>query len=92
MHWGWRTRCCEGDGKLKLEELAVCYRESARLLEERIRQLKEERNRTDDTLERSCLDGRIEMLTTMFRETRDVAVVCERYYERGYCRNAKYKV
>ena len=77
---------------MKLEEIAVDYRHSARLLEERIRQLKRELPGTQDRLERIRLEARIEMLTAMFRETRDVAVVCERYYERGYCRNAKYKI
>lgn len=77
---------------MKLEEMAVDYRHSARLLEERIRQLKREWTGTQDRLERIRLEARIEMLTAMFRETRDVAVVCERYYERGYCVNAKYKI
>lgn len=92
MRWGWRAGWFKGDGKLKLEELAVDYRESAHLLEGRIRQLKQELPRTQDRLERIRLERRIEILTAMFRETRDVAVVCERYYERGYCRNAKYKI
>ena len=77
---------------MKLEEIAVEYRDSAQLLEKRIRQLKRELSGTQDRLERIRLETRIEMLTAMFRETRDVAVVCERYYERGYCRNAKYKI
>ena len=77
---------------MKLEEIAVEYRDSAQLLEKRIRQLKRELSGTQDRLERIRLEARIEMLTAMFRETRDVAVVCERYYERGYCRNAKYKI
>ena len=77
---------------MKLEEIAVEYRHSARLLEDRIRQLKRELPKEQDRLERIRLESRIEQLTAMFRETRDVAVVCERYYERSYCRNAKYKI
>lgn len=77
---------------MRLEEIAVDYRHSAQLLEERIYQLKRELSGTQDRLERVRLETRIEILTAMFRETRDVAVVCERYYERGYCRNAKYKI
>lgn len=77
---------------MKLSEIAVSYRESAQLLEQRIRQLKGELSQTQDHLERCRLEGRIEVLTVMYRETRDVAVVCERYYERSYCRNAKYKI
>ena len=77
---------------MKLNELALSYRESAQWLAVRIRQLKGELDRAEDPLERNSLEGRIRILWTMYRETRDVAVVCERYYERGYCRNAKYKI
>lgn len=77
---------------MKLNELAVSYRNSAEQLAGRIAQLKQERERTEDETERRALELRIETLTTMYRETRDVAVVCERYYERGYCRNAKYRL
>lgn len=77
---------------MKLKELAVSYRESACRLARRIGQLKEELAHTEDPLERCLLRSRIESLRTMYRETRDVAVVCERYYERGYCRDAKYKI
>lgn len=77
---------------MKLNELAVSYRISAEQLAGRIAQLKQERERTEDETERRALELRIETLTTMYRETRDVAVVCERYYERGYCRNAKYRL
>jgi len=77
---------------LKLKELAVSYRESAQWLAERIRQLKGELEQEKDPLVQNNLRRRIEILWAMFRETRDVAVICERYYERGYCRDAKYKV
>lgn len=77
---------------MKLKELAVSYRESAQGLAGRIRQLKRELEQEDDPLVQRALKVRIEILWAMYRETRDVAVVCERYYERGYCRNAKYKI
>lgn len=77
---------------MKLNELALSYRESAQWLAVRIRQLKGELDRAEDPLERNSLEGRIRILWSVYRETRDVAVVCERYYERGYCRNAKYKI
>lgn len=78
--------------RLKLKELAVSYRNSAQLLAQRIAQLRWERAQTDDPAQRCLLEVRIQTLQAMYRETRDVAVVCERYYERGYCRNAKYKI
>lgn len=77
---------------MKLKELAVSYRESAQWLAGRIRQLKGELEQAEDPLVQRNLQGRIETLWAMYRETRDVAVVCERYYERGYCRDAKYKI
>lgn len=77
---------------MKLKELALSYRESARWLAGRIRQLKGELEQAEDPLKQRELRRRIETLWAMYRETRDVAVVCERYYERGYCRDAKYKI
>lgn len=77
---------------MKLKELAVSYRQSAQQLAQRIAQLRRERAQTDNPERRRQLQVRIDTLLTMYRETRDIAVVCERYYERSYCRNAKYKV
>ena len=36
------------------------------------------------------LTDRIRTLGIMWRETRDLAVLCEHYYDRGYRRNARY--
>lgn len=77
---------------MKLKELAVSYRQSAHALAMRIAQLRQECLHTEDPQIRRALELRIETLTAMYRETRDIAVVCERYYERSYCRNAKYKI
>ena len=77
---------------MKLKELAVSYRQSAQKLALRIAQLRRERALAEDPQVRRALELRIETLTAMYRETRDIAVVCERYYERSYCRNAKYKI
>ena len=41
---------------------------------------------------RLVLEGRIRTLETMWREARDLAVVTERYYDRGYWRNVKYAI
>lgn len=77
---------------MKLKELAVSYRQSAQRLAQRIAQLRQERAQTDNPEQRRQLQVRIDTLLTMYRETRDIAVVCEQYYERGYCRNGKYKI
>ena len=49
-------------------------------------------DRTEDEEERCLLAERIRMLSTMFREARELAVLTERYYERGYRRNVKYTI
>lgn len=77
---------------MTLKDLAVSYRQSAQRLAQRIAQLRQERAHTENPEQRRQLQVRMDTLLTMYRETRDIAVVCERYYERGYCRNAKYKI
>lgn len=52
--------------------------------------LLEHRLRGADGDGRRLLEGRIRLLRAMGREARELAVLCERYYERGYCRNGKY--
>ena len=77
---------------MKLKELAPSYRDSAQRIAPRICQLKQELACTRDPNERSRLEGRISELMAMMRECRDLAIHCERYYERGYRRNVKYTV
>ena len=75
---------------MTLKELAVEYRESASRIGERISQLKDELAHAEDPREIGQLKERIKVLTTIRREASDVAVLCERYYERGYRRNVRY--
>ena len=63
-----------------------------RRLDFRICQLQAVLDRTEDEEERCLLAERIRMLSTMFREARELAVLTERYYERGYRRNVKYTI
>lgn len=75
---------------MTLQELSVEYRAHARALELRIAQLQVRLERTRDP-EKSCLlQERIRMLSTMKREAKELAVLTERYYDRGYRRNVKY--
>ena len=69
---------------MTLLELSGEYRASAAAL------LLEHRLRGADGDGRRLLEGRIRLLRAMGREARELAVLCERYYERGYCRNGKY--
>lgn len=75
---------------MTLLELSVEYREHARVLDLRICQLEAVLERTRNEKQRLVLEHRIHMLSTMLREARELAVLTERYYERGYRRNAKY--
>ena len=75
---------------MTLLELSVEYRAHARALDFRICQLQAVLERTENEDQRLLLSERIHMLSTMLREARELAVLTERYYERGYRRNAKY--
>ena len=79
-----------GEGTMTLLELSVEYRAHARALDFRICQLQAVLERTENEDQRLMLNERIHMLSTMLREARELAVLTERYYERGYRRNAKY--
>lgn len=71
---------------MSLMELAQDYRRAAAVLKERIRKLE-----TEETAD-GALAWRRKTLKAMYRETTELAVLCERYYIRGYRRNAKYTI
>ena len=77
---------------MTLQELSVEYRAHARALDLRIGQLQLRLEHTDDPDESCQLQDRIRMLSVMLREARELAVLTERYYDRGYRRNAKYTI
>lgn len=77
---------------MTLKELSVEYRAHARALDTRIKQLESTLEQSQDPHEVCLLQERIHMLSTMLREARDLAVLTERYYDRGYHRNVKYTV
>ena len=77
---------------MTLLELSVEYRDHARALDFRIVQLRDAWEHTMDEGERCMLAERIRVLSTMLREARELAVLCERYYDRGYRRNVKYTI
>ena len=74
---------------MTLLELSSEYRAHAQVLKGRIREL-EARFPDLPEEERCRMAERIHMLTARWREARDLAVLTERYYERGYRRNARY--
>ena len=77
---------------MTLAELSVEYRAHAHALVLRICQLEYLLDRSEDPDQRCQLQDRIRMLSTMLREARELAVLTERYYDRGYRRNAKYTI
>ena len=77
---------------MTLAELSLEYRAHARALDLRIGQLEDSLERTGDGDTRCQLQERIMMLSIMLREARELAVLTERYYDRGYRRNAKYTI
>ncbi len=77
---------------MTLQELSVEYRRQAEVLRERIGELEKARQRTRDSRRIEELRERVRILTELWREARDLAVLTEHYYERGYRRNARYTV
>ena len=75
---------------MKLAEMSREYRESARLLQERLRLLRQMLARTDDPEEIWHIKRRIAELTPMLTQMNELADLTEHYYERGYWRSEKY--
>lgn len=74
---------------MSLQALAVQYRTQADALRGRIRQIQGEQKNAN-AAEAAQLESRLRCLTEMWREACDIAVLLERYYERGYRRNGRY--
>ena len=77
---------------MTLAELSLEYRAHAHALDLRICQLEYWMEQSDDPDRRCQLQNRVRMLSAMLREARELAVLTERYYDRGYRRNAKYTI
>ncbi len=75
---------------MTLKEMAESYRREAERLRERIRLV--EALPVGTEAERLCKLERLRLLEAMRRDVRDVAVVCERYYDRSYRRNERYLI
>ncbi|MEG0756389.1 MAG: hypothetical protein RR450_08325 [Oscillospiraceae bacterium] len=75
---------------MTLKELSRSYRVSAERLQRRIDTLEVEEKKITNPEQRILMHQRLTTLRTMWRETRDIAVLTERYYERGYRRSARY--
>jgi len=78
---------------MTMKQLSVEYRKSAELLKQRIRELTS--LMTADNLsgsEKALIQSRLATLNSMLTDTLAIAVLTERYYERGYRRSARYTI
>ena len=75
---------------MTLKELSQGYRDSARLLRQRLRQLRQALAATDDPEEVWHIKRRIAELTPMLTQMNELGELTERYYEKGYYRSKKY--
>lgn len=74
---------------MTLLRMAAGYRHSAELIRLRIIALTDEAKRADPAA-RERLEQRIRELRTLQRETRETALVLERYYDRRYHKDDRY--
>ena len=75
---------------MTLAQMSQEYRESARLLQERLRLLRQMLAKADDPEEIWHIQRRIAELTPMLTQMNELAELTEHYYERGYWRSEKY--
>ena len=75
---------------MTLYELSMEYQAQADVLHDRLAQLRRTLSETKDESARLLLSGRIRTLSSMWRDTRDIAVLTRHYYERSHRRNARY--
>ena len=74
---------------MTLLRMAAGYRQSAEMIRLRIISLKDEARRAQPA-ERARLEQRIRELKVLQRDTREIALVLERYYDRRYHKNDRY--
>ena len=75
---------------MTLIEMAVTYRLEADRLRHRIQLVRELPARTE--VERTAKIERLRLLEAMRRDVRDMAVICERYYDPDFHKNERYSI
>ena len=73
---------------MRLAEQSAGYREAAGLLDIQISRLRRLRRGTADAQTRAVLANRLRKLCEARRQCRELALLCEHYYERGFYRYA----
>lgn len=77
---------------MTLQEMSVEYAASADLIRTRIRELRAEKKVTNSPTALHKIDQRINELTPMQREMRELSELTKRYYERSHHKNERYSV
>ena len=75
---------------MTMEELSETYREAAKPLRERLKQLRMELVTETNPQIALSLKPRIAQMTPILTQVNELAELTEHYYERGYWRNEKY--
>ena len=75
---------------MTLLEMSVQYAENAERLRARIRELRAEERQQPDPDAALRLRQRIDALTPLLRECRELAVLTARYYDRSYHKHERY--
>lgn len=75
---------------MTLAEMSGLYAESAAALRQRIAELRQSAREQEDEAERYVLRRRIAELTPLLQETRELAALTARYYDRSYHRHERY--
>ena len=77
---------------MTLTELSHSYEDSAKLLRQRLRQLRQMRQAETDPEKLWRIQRRIAELTPILTEMNELAELTAHYYDRGYWRSEKYIV
>lgn len=77
---------------MTLSELSVQYRTHAAAMKGRIEELEGRCAMARNKEERRALERRIRLLTSMYRDAKEMAALTGHYYDRGYHSNGKYKM
>ena len=75
---------------MTLQELSPQYARQAETVARRLRELRQQELAEGDPQAAQTLRQRQQELRPLLREARELAVLTERYYDRGYRKNAYY--
>ena len=75
---------------MTLSEMSPLYAASADQLRQRIRELRSQQRLQADPATADALNNRIAALVPLLRQSRELAVLTERYYDRSYHKHDHY--